>query len=364
MTFKNFNELLEVARKEKPKEGFACVASNPPYQISVSNNSSMQIYGNFYTISKLIGDYISMVFPKGWLYSSGAGSGSSHHVEMRADPGLISVNCFNEDRSSPVILFEGAGTGGVNIVFRKSDHNNGGFVDYYEHSNFIEKRDLSNHLYWSSEAQNIFDIIEAWIDKNNLSRMSAREWTNKVPFGLRTYILRDKDRDEFKYVDSPDGGIKFYGKDNKWGYHTISRNAPFLKTENIDRWKAAWSKTGAENNYRQAMVIEPGVIFAEQMQGIFFDSELHTKNFITYFRTNLYRFCLSTRALDRHAGRKLHIVPDLVSVTNPRTGLIGYESDWTNEDLKKLFEDVLTEEDWTYIEKVAIESDPVGRRSE
>lgn len=32
------------------------------------------------------------------------------------------------------------------------------------------------------------------------------------------------------------------------------------------------------------------------------------------------------------------------------------------EDLKKLFEDVLTEEDWKYIEETAIASDPAGAK--
>jgi hypothetical protein len=30
--------------------------------------------------------------------------------------------------------------------------------------------------------------------------------------------------------------------------------------------------------------------------------------------------------------------------------------------LKKLFEDVLTPDDWSYIEKVAVESDPAGAK--
>ncbi|MDE6476618.1 MAG: hypothetical protein K2L48_00165 [Mycoplasmoidaceae bacterium] len=49
-------------------------------------------------------------------------------------------------------------------------------------------------------------------------------------------------------------------------------------------------------------------------------------------------------------------VPDLSDVKNPRTGKIGWDSDWTNEDLKKIFS-FIHEDEWKYIEEKALSSD-------
>ena len=45
----------------------------------------------------------------------------------------------------------------------------------------------------------------------------------------------------------------------------------------------------------------------------------------------------------------LNFLPCMIEETNPRTGLKGYESEWTNEDFYKFFG--ITEEEQKYIEE-------------
>jgi hypothetical protein len=75
--FTSFDQLLEIARKEKPKDGFSAIASNPPYQSIVSlrdgvDDSAQDVYHYFYEISVTLSDYTSMIFPGGrWMQRSG-----------------------------------------------------------------------------------------------------------------------------------------------------------------------------------------------------------------------------------------------------------------------------------------------------
>lgn len=71
----------------------------------------------------------------------------------------------------------------------------------------------------------------------------------------------------------------------------------------------------------------------------------------TYF----YRFLISERASHHNSMRTVHeYVPDLSSITNPRTWLKGYESDWIDDDLRVILKDTLTDEDWQYTKEIAI----------
>lgn len=64
--FANFDELLEVARAEKPKAGFAAICSNPPYQSSLNGKNS-DIWPYFIEISSVIGEKGSFIHPARWV---------------------------------------------------------------------------------------------------------------------------------------------------------------------------------------------------------------------------------------------------------------------------------------------------------
>ena len=78
-----------------------------------------------------------------------------------------------------------------------------------------------------------------------------------------------------------------------------------------------------------------------------FKTENEAKNFISYSKLNIMTFCGIISKSDMHPQFKFF--PFLGNEINPRTGLRGYESEWTDEDLYTFFE--ITPEEQKIIEE-------------
>ena len=72
-----------------------------------------------------------------------------------------------------------------------------------------------------------------------------------------------------------------------------------------------------------------------ELRGIYFNSLNEAKNFINSTLTAAYKYFCSIviRGVNVHP----EFLPWLGDSINPRTGLKGYESDWTDEDFHKFF---------------------------
>lgn len=124
--FTSFDQLLEVAREQKPKTGFAAVVSNPPYQTSTgdeedtANQTVVNVFQYFYFVSLDISEKTSMIFPGGrWMQKSLSASAFAN--EMIAT--VNSVDWYpNGDEVGVTKLFETARIhDGLSIVY--SDKN-------------------------------------------------------------------------------------------------------------------------------------------------------------------------------------------------------------------------------------------------
>lgn len=359
MLDKDMAGALDLANADDEK--FTAVLSNPPYQISNEGNNH-QVYGDFYIIGRIVGIKLSMIFPLGWQTSSGQGTGSTYHKSMRDDKSMVSVDNYYENKNSPILVFPEAGTGGVSIVFADSSRSDSNTVIFYEYGISVdENKDLTKVVYWSDKTQKIFESIHSVLSTGTMdSKISGRAY-----FGLYGYFTTDPKRNEYALVSSDyfNNSIKFWSRnknDSRYSWWYISNDLISKKINQKDAssWKVVWPKSGAWANHRRSMVFKPDELFSDTFICAFFDSKDHANNFQTYFRTLFYRFIISETAADQNAYAGVHrYVPDLSTIQNPRTGKIGWESDWTDEDLKILFKDVLTDEDWEYIEKTALESD-------
>ncbi len=132
-----------------------------------------------------------------------------------------------------------------------------------------------------------------------------------------------------------------------------------INNSRIPTWKALVPKTNAHFIYRNLGPIgEPSSLSTNTWNCISFDSEEEVKSYYSYLKTYFYRYLISTRTVSHNALANAHrFIPDLVDIVNPRTGKKGYESDWTDDDLRIIFKDVLTDDDWRYIKKKAVEAD-------
>ena len=69
---------------------------------------------------------------------------------------------------------------------------------------------------------------------------------------------------------------------------------------------------------------------------VVFDTEKEAINCWNAFNTDFCKYCISKSVVDIHVYQKF--LPWVNDVINPRTGLIGYKSDWMDEDFYKVFD--------------------------
>lgn len=314
-----------------------------------------------------------MIFPKGWQTSSGRASGSAKHKLMRKDPHIVSVdNYYENSKINPLILFTTANTGGVNIVLWNYKHDNKGKVDFYEYGVFKEKRDLLN---WNKNKIDLTIIKKvASISKKFMDKII----TGRNYYGINSFLTTDANREGFDKISTEPipNSIKFYGIDQNKNYkffwlpknQNIHGERRKINENNINLYKVAFNKIGAYKTYRSNskniydkstgnFVLKPGEAFSDVFVCVFFKTLNEAKNFQTYLKTYLYRYLLNVTSINLSSCSISHRnVPDLSEVKNPRTNKIGWNSDWTNEDLKKIFNSI-TDNEWEYIKEQALKSD-------
>lgn len=386
--FTSFDQLLEVAREQKPKDGFSAIASNPPYQVNIGgeDNSAMSVpvWQEFLFVSEIIADKISFVNPGRWL-KGGAGMNSVRKILLN-NTNLVKIIYFEKTEE----VFQGVDFGPVSFEYLdKLKVSSSPKIYTRKNGNWSNPVDLmtmmKHDILLSINDSNLIDKI---LNKNlgpnfeNTFQRGGDDFATKritsVPknrgkrdYGLQSFrFVRDKDYflTEEEISESIDY-VKIYflesaGKVN-WRYLPLNeleetnRNKKFLSS-----WVALVPNTNANIFYRNlGPICEPGSLYAQSWVGRAFETRDELLGFRSYLTTYFYRYLVSIRSVSHIALANIHrFVPDLATVTNPRTGLVGYESDWTDDDLKMLFEGVLTEEDWKYIEKVAVESDPAGAK--
>ena len=338
---------------------FTYTVSNPPYQDS-SNRNSIQIYDKFWLYAAECSSLSIMIFPIGWQNSSGRGTGSAKHPLMRSDKRIKIVDNYYEDqKESNIILFPTVSTGGVNIVLLDNDYDNNGKVKYYEYGVYKKEKDLTDQKFWSLRTDNIFNKVDSYIKDNGIKTIRDI-MPGRTPYGVRTFMVK-KDRPESKYfsdIDNNDSYKCWANINNNYSWVYLDKNAPFIKDYHIDKYKAVFPITGAYRCWRSSFTMKPNEIFTDTFICITFKTLKEAQNYNKYLSTLFYRFLLTESTNSHNANKNTHRhCPDLTTITNPRTGLTGWDSDWTDEDLQELLKDYLTEEDWVYIKETALKSD-------
>ena len=371
---KTFIEQLneKIERENRLTDRFTAVVSNPPYQIDTGGKRH-QVYPTFYMVSRVIANHLSMIFPLGWQTSTGRASGSSLHKDIRSDKGIISVdNYYEKPKESPIVLFQSAGTGGVNIIHRSTGYDNNGKVKFFEYGEYIEDRDLVNVKYWSDETDVIFKKLETWIQNAGIDSMFSHVAPRGQHVKSSTWLYKKEEDPLISLTPKPDW-VKIYG--NFEGNRGARKSWLWVNPEHpnlnfgrgnftLSKYKIMWSVTGGAYKARRESntlgIFKPNEIGSGQYIGIYFDVPELAKNYQSYMNTKLHQFCLFEFSPENSFSAYANIftyVPDLSTITNPRTGKVGWESDWTDADLKTLLADVITEDEWAYIERVALESD-------
>lgn len=337
---------------------FDVAVGNPPYNTK-EHNKTENLYQFFYLASREIAHIVDMVFMVGWRTSSGKASGSGGHDIMRADTGIIMVDDYPSNE-----MFPGAGLPDkVNIVVRDDSYDNNGLIPFYDNGVFIDSKDISSELSYMDDADK--QIIKK-VDSITGFRPVSDRITGWNPFGIRGYLTTDSTREAYNHIVKTGSGIKSWmrNKDNSdydfWiipeglkDYdNSIKAYVPVFsdKLNIFDSYKVLLPKSGAYRMGRDAGMLLPNEACCDSFIVSAFDTKDTCNNFISYINTNLFMYILNATAFNQDTLKTVYrFIPDLSETVNPRTGKTGYDSDWTDDDLKTVFAGILTDDDWIYI---------------
>ena len=326
---------------------------NPPYQMQATSTGQQgdPIYQYFWLSARDVAAVQSMVFLSTWAYA-GSFSKGREIDEMQAelqDGRIIRVEVFSS-KTPDCTLFPNAGTGPVSIV--TADHNpHHSTRIFYDGLEVVTRTpaDQQEAIRNGSALEEVVDLTSirdmapcnlqligssgqgiAGIRTDNTCKMTPlRLFRDGMTINVSDYNLTDG---QFLLVQNnrigKGGSAAIYKMDGVNDLPTAAKNI-------LNQWKVAL-------NYRGVPTILPPRVVPGRIRPIIYSapSKNLVDNFLSYWDT-VFRCYLS---------QKSEQVPDLSEVENPRTHKIGWLSDWTDGDLKIVFKDVLTEDDWKHIE--------------
>lgn len=347
---------------ERNADMFALIVGNPPYNTK-EHGKTENLYQFFYLASREIARIVDMVFMVGWRTSSMHGSASIGHDKIREDNSIIMVDDYPSNE-----MFPGAGLPDkVNIVVRDDSYDNNGLISIFENGLFKEKKNLiinDPHIIGIDRSIIIDKISTHWNGK-----FESDNFTGINPFMTSGYLTTDKSRIGYNEITNYNDGKSFKcwmrnKNNNDYNWWFIPKDLmvpnPFDKNKKcnafidrngiLDSYKVIVPKSGQNRVHRDAGILYPGEGCCDTFICHAFDTIDECHGFISYMRTLFFRYIIDKTAKDQNAYSILYrYVPDLSETVNPRTGKTGYDSDWTDDDLKTVFAGILTDDDWIYI---------------
>lgn len=386
---KNLEEISQFFESKGVKDmQFDVVIGNPPYQHNYGTPGknaakSFPIFHDFIEEAiKLKPKYFSFIVPDKWAF------GTKELNKFKND----FLNDYRISKFYDIIdgasIFPTVNTGGI-CYFLWDKNKKNKEVNIYTYK---DVDNLKEHTYRQmNNGSNCFSrfekgdiIIKKCASKNTMTDIV----TPRAVFGVSGSLTKDVDKEENKYFyigkdienkvidkqntipilslnNHKDDPISFIDKQNtlipnneknRFRWYYVDKNAPFLKLNNLNKWKFVFPKSGAESIYRRTLILKPNEIFTDTWLNVFVDTEQQARNVESYFKTYLFRYLLICKTSTQNVYADAYLlVPNLSNIKNPRTNKIGWESDWSNEDLQKLFN--FTDDEMEYIKEQAIQAD-------
>ncbi len=353
------------------KMKFDVIVSNPPYQFNygtegANDSKAYPIYQLFIEQAiRLNPRYFSFIVPSKW--SIGTKELFSFQKHFLNDPRIAKYYDFIDSSE----IFPGTNQEGICYFVwdrEKKDKD----VDIYVYrtaSELLEHsvRPMNNGSDTFIRMKDGDSIVQKCLKNKNVKKFMDQSVTGWAVYGVSGSLIKNKAKKENKYFHTTQeyntimirslNAEKNETARFRWYY--VDSNAPFLKKEKIEKWKLCFPKSVGESIYRRTWICPPDRIFTDTWLNVFVDTEEQAKNLDSYFKTYLFRYllliCCATRNVYRQCYR---LVPDLSEIKNERTGKIGWDSDWTDEDLQKLFG--ITNEETAFMKNELEMADPKG----
>lgn len=363
---------------------FDFVVSNPPYQIvqNEKTGNAIPIWQNFVRVASHIGRKLTFINPARWQ-KGGSGTGLGKIKKWLLNQGhLQSVYNMPDSDVFPTATIEG------DIAIENIDMEKPNLEpkigSWSRSSGFSSLRPLKvnksidiplderDYVLVEAIASIRFPSVEEHLfqgGKNNLTRKASSVYAGKGVqdnhgiHGARMsrdtdYFILAGERDpNKKYIE-----ILYLDQQKNLSRRYLDKNELRDTANNKSRapkYQVLMSKTHAQMIYRNfGPIAGPDTLCTPTWICRSFNSKIEAESYVSYATTYFYRYLLVLRRVSQNAYPNIHrFVPDLKDVKNPRTGKIGYQSDWIDDDLVEIFKDVLTPEDWCHIKRTAVAAD-------
>lgn len=364
-------QFIHLKEETLNKMNFDVIVSNPPYQFNYgtegSNDSkAYPIYQLFIEQAiRLNPRYFSFIVPSKW--SIGTKELFSFQKHFLNDVRIAKYYDFMDSSE----IFPGTNQEGICYFVWDRDKKDKD-VDIYiyrtasemlEHSH----RPMNNGSDTFIRMKNGDSIVRKCINSDKIKKFMDESVTGWAVFGVSGSLIKNKNKQEnrFFHKNLTEKTIMIRSlnaeKDEKerFRWYYVDEDAPFLKKDNLEKWKLCFPKSVGESIYRRTWICPPNKIFTDTWLNVFLDSKEQAQNLDSYFKTYLFRYLLLTCCATRNVYRQCYrLVPDISGIKNERTGKVGWESDWTDEDLQEVFG--ITDEEVEFMKKELELADPKG----
>lgn len=151
-------------------------------------------------------------------------------------------------------------------------------------------------------------ILEKVIKNNNYNSLEVVNYTDS----LKNYVCLNTMAPSMKY------GRPYYETLKNFGY--------FIDGKNQNGYNYREAKANCKEATRGDV--------SKTLCAVFEDPE-EVKNCWDAFNTDFCRYCISASVVDIHVYQRF--LPWVNNLPNPRTGLVGYKSNWTDDDFYNVF---------------------------
>lgn len=298
-----------------PMFKFDAVVGNPPYQ-----NGNDQLYVYFVDQSIKLADLVSLIFPTGWQKPTNANGLSILNNEQFKHSGhFVKVDNYAEDNTSPIKLFSGVSTGGVNIMLWNRSHTeNDKTVPIYEYGKFVEKRMLPINR---EDIPKPSLIISSYMKVKNYYGKNYQTMADigsaSKPYGFRADPISAPQ----KYGITPtkekqqDDDLRLFGLLHRKRISVFIRRNEALKISPLtDSFKVfipkAWGNMDEKagylgGSYGEIFIGQPGDICSETyIEFGPFNNLDETRNAEKYFKTKFFRAILYVNKVSQNTARE------------------------------------------------------------
>ena len=294
---------------------FDAVVGNPPYQ-----NGNDQLYVYFVDQSVKLANLVSLVFPLGWQKPTSAnGLSVLNNKEFKHSGHFVKIDNYAEDNTSPVKLFTGVSTGGVNIVLWDKNYTDpNGLAPIYEYGEFkrnallpINREDIPKPALVMSSYKKVQSYY------NGSYPTMADIGSARKPYGFEADPISAPQKYSLTPTETRqnDDDLRLFGLLHRKRTSVFIGRSEALKLSPLtDRYKVfipkAWGnmdeKTGyLGGSYGEIFAGEPGDICSETyIEFGPFDSSAEAINAEKYFKTKFFRAIFYINKVSQNTARE------------------------------------------------------------